>query len=452
MLHSNKNYKNGHCVGLKSPTSKGAADFFRFPQAINGILTCSYDQPTRYLIDQPKMSCPIEINTELSFCSSPIVNYKSYTSTDQIIMNRTTNTLTERKLEFWKCNAYAKPSEPTDQNVNPNLRCTSPSNMDCLFNPKSKLFDDKIADLCDSSIWNYGVNRVNDIPLDFDSHLFSQCSKVTSISEPVLIQGSMCQNTVIGVKNLLFWKEMTITKVITQIIVADISYPTSQDYQKFNQIFELKWIHDSIPVESITQYNQLIISPGYISNLNNGLQGISSNENFTDVSGYVNGNVIVSGYRRDNENSTDPVDISYNLRVSTFKSLNGKLCGMVSNLERLEIRFNQNLSSSCLIRVSRPDIQNNCRCLRNLMFNKINDYFVPANFVSKNGNPNMSAFDKIDWLNIFPATRQLNDTFNQTTPTICPDVPYKVSVEFLYARAGKANGTDFNELIGTYLK
>ena len=414
---------------------------------MSSISTCNHENPVRYLVNQPKLLCPIKVGPDT--CASSIFNFKSYNSAPQVLMNRTSDAVPVTSIEYWRCDSYKSPSEPTEQLPNPNLSCQSPSGSQCTFDSNSKVFDENPTGLCSSSTWTYSADRVNDIPLDFYSQLFSQCTRVTSVPEPVPQAGNICQNAVIAVKNLFFWKERVITRIITQIVIADILYPTSPS-QEFNQVFELKWIHDSFNVNSIGQYNDLVVSSEYLRKMKNGLKGKASNRNNTQVSGYIYGSTIVSGYKAD-KGSKDLVDITYKQRISAFNVLNGKLCGKYSNLERMEIKFNQNLSSSCFVRVTRPEVEKRCHCLRNLVFNKINDYFVPSNLISRNGNPNMTHFNKSEWVDVFPASRKFQ-SLNQTTQSVCPGVPYKVTVEFLYARVGMVGGNDFNELIGTYLR
>jgi hypothetical protein len=40
----------------------------------------------------------------------------------------------------------------------------------------------------------------------------------------------------------------------------------------------------------------------------------------------------------------------------------------------------------------------------------MNDYFLPSNYISKNGNPNITTFDPNDWISVYPVNRAF--TFN----------------------------------------
>jgi hypothetical protein len=177
------------------------------------------------------------------------------------------------------------------------------------------------------------------------------------------------------------------------------------------------------------------------------------------------GKPVISGYQ---SSSSSPIDITDGQRISNFKILNGKLCGTLSKLERSQLLFGQNTSSSCIIKVAKSDITysynsnnmltqpNTCLCLRRILFNKLNDYFAPSNYVSKNGNPNMANFTSTDWVNVYPTNRVLaNQSMNNMNISniyTCLDVPSKINIWFLYANVGKSNGSSFYEIVGTYVR
>ena len=252
-------------------------------------------------------------------------------------------------------------------------------------------------------------------------------------------------NSVIGVTNLLFWKGGNVSKVVTRISLADIVYDSTKQPQYFKQFFDLKWIYDSSSLintsslATVGSYNSLINSQSYLNGLTTGL------------SGYVTGDSLVSGYKLNTSDTATPVDISYDQRLSAYKILSGNLCGSVSNLERVQLRFNKNVSSGCNVRIASTDLTYNCVCLRRIIFQKLNDYYAPSNFVSKNGNANMSIFNSNDWLNVYPASRYFNET-STVNLTMCPNVPYKMKIDFFFAQSGKKNGQSFNEIIGVHIK
>ncbi len=170
--------------------------------------------------------------------------------------------------------------------------------------------------------------------------------------------------------------------------------------------------------------------------------------------GYVVGKPIISGYY---EQTSKRMDITNTQRISSFKSLNGKLCGTLSSLERSLIRFGQNSSSNCLVKVTRDDINKNCLCLRRIIFKKLNDYFAPSNFVSKNGNPNLlnGNFNETDWIKVFPEKRIINDTqdsSNETNFDQCSNVPSKILINIFHVFSGRANSESINEIIGVYVR
>lgn len=217
---------------------------------------------------------------------------------------------------------------------------------------------------------------------------------------------------------------------------------------KAQQMFEVKWNYypDSPPanpaldfttVVTMTEYENRLISPNYINSLRSGIKG------------YKFGQPIISGYSADKQS----IDITYKNRFNSYKQLNGKLCGTNSRLEREQLVFGQNITNNCIVQVHKSDLaQANCDIIKKVIFNKINDYFAPSNFVSKNGNPDMQKFDTNDWIDVFPNQRILNNTqdSNSNIFTVCK-VPYRINVWFFYLTNGKLQGEPFYEIAGTYL-
>jgi len=395
------------------------------------------------------------MDNKMKFCASPKLNYKNYVSSNLLIKNPRAAAKVTVSFEYWKCSPYTAASENIP-NLSHNKSCQAPETLtSCIFDPNSQIFDSQISGLCASSRWRYLASRINDIPLDFNSKLFSKCTKFdTTVNEPSVAVENICLDAVVSVKNLLFWAGGSVTRAVTQIILADITFNTSAvlETQKFHQLFEIKWLNEKTPVKSINEYNSFVESTEYVNNLKTSLRGIAQSN--TTVSGYIDGNIIISGVK--DENAEKIVDISYNQRISSYKILNGKLCGQYSNQERIQIRFNQNLSSTCFVRLTMEDLSSRCSCLKNLIFNKLNDYFAPSNYVSKNGAPDMNQFNASEWLNVYPLQRIFNETseknLNETElKGFCSSVPYKIIVNFMFARVGKASGIDFNEIIGVYI-
>ena len=216
-------------------------------------------------------------------------------------------------------------------------------------------------------------------------------------------------------------------------------------------MFEIDWNNisptDSLGLGSaatLSDYDKIISSQSYINSLRSGIKG------------YQQGKPIISGIK--NTAPSFSVDTSYVKRISAFRSLDTKLCGTFSRLERKLVNFNQNITSTCIVQVTQQDLgttSDNCECLRRILFTKLNDYFAPANVVSRNGNPNMSNFDEADWINVYPSTRNLliNDPSNQNgLNNMCFNVPYKLNVWFMFQTTGSSNGLPINEIIGSYIR
>lgn len=171
--------------------------------------------------------------------------------------------------------------------------------------------------------------------------------------------------------------------------------------------------------------------------------------------GYLKGRPIISGYKLATDTDVNTV---YHLRTSGQRLLNGVLCGTIGLSERELIRFGFNTSSSCVVQVAFDDLKSSLGCLnlKRIVFQKLNSYFAPANYVSKNGNPDSNGFNESDWINVYPSTRtylneeiagQLNFSLNT-----CLNVPYRINVWFFYQRVGKSNGEEVFEIVGSYVR
>jgi hypothetical protein len=155
--------------------------------------------------------------------------------------------------------------------------------------------------------------------------------------------------------------------------------------------------------------------------------------------------------------------VSYTSRVSAFKIVdNNKLCGQFSSLERKLLDFNKNITTSCIVQVTKEDLVPNdkCECLRRMIFNKLNDYFAPSNLVSRNGNPNKDTFNSSDWINIYPINRTLlqnallnaSNNLSLTINNVCLNVPYKLNAWFFFEKTGNSYGQPIYEIVGSYIR
>lgn len=211
-----------------------------------------------------------------------------------------------------------------------------------------------------------------------------------------------------------------------------------------SQIFETKWLYETDfvrnKINKTSDYEQYLLSSSYVNSLKSG------------VLGYIDGKPLISGYKSD-ITSNDIVNITYNQRISSYKALNSKLCGTNSILERKLVKFNENTSYSCNIQLTQSDLTtlDNCNKLRKIIFKKINDYFVPSNLVSKNGNPNMTVHNQSDWLKVYPDSRFLNVNDSSFDPNQCVNMPYKLNIYFFYLPVGESNNQIISEILGTYI-
>ena len=195
----------------------------------------------------------------------------------------------------------------------------------------------------------------------------------------------------------------------------------------------------------MSDYESYILSDSYINSLRSGVQG------------YQKGKPIISIVQLDETVTNAQIVTAYDQRISTYKTLNGRVCGTIQNLERSLVNYGVNTSTSCIMKVTRNDIANSCQCLRRLIFNKLNYYFVPSTHISTNGNPKTASFDSNDWVRIYPTTRTLqpispdpNDL--PSTLSTCQQVPYKATLSLFTSSNGKSNGIAQFQLVGAFLR
>jgi hypothetical protein len=262
----------------------------------------------------------------------------------------------------------------------------------------------------------------------------------------IFSKGNTCVNSVLGIRYLLIWNGGNLTQILVRILLNDLDLANNQ-IVKQNQLFETKWLHETTAVlysvNSITKYDEVIEKYDYIKTIKSGNKG------------YLYGRPLISGYLNTN-NENDLVDISYKNRISTFKMLNGNLCGSHSNLERSIIKFGHNTTSSCMIRLTKKDLSSDssCKCLKKIIFDKFNDYYLPSNFISKNGNPNITSYIESEWINIYPKDIRLLKYTNISSDTLntCRDVPYKMTLWIFYADVGKTQNEPIYEVVASEVK
>ena len=113
------------------------------------------------------------------------------------------------------------------------------------------------------------------------------------------------------------------------------------------------------------------------------------------------------------------------------------------------------MTSNCKISVNVNDFS--CTCMRKLVFDRLNAYFAPSDYISKNGN--VTSYENLgtEWLTV---TRQnvnsiIYGNYTTTSPFSnknCTQMPSGINVWFLYAQVGKERGQTINEILATYIK
>lgn len=147
------------------------------------------------------------------------------------------------------------------------------------------------------------------------------------------------------------------------------------------------------------------------------------------------------------------MDTRYDYRFSSFLVNTDGLCG--KNTLRRPVKFGVNTTSSCQVSVNINDFH--CDCLRKLVFDRINAYFAPSDYISKNGNVLSYTHIGLEWLTV---TRKNVDkivygSYNYTnilSDKNCTNIPSGITVWFIYSEVGKARGQPSNEILATYVK
>jgi hypothetical protein len=140
------------------------------------------------------------------------------------------------------------------------------------------------------------------------------------------------------------------------------------------------------------------------------------------------------------------VDTSYTNRISGFLANSDNLCGQYSF--RRPINFGQNTSSACSIKVDSKSF--NCSCLKSILFNRLNSYYAPSQYVSRVGHISDFNPTNSNWLRVLRdnQTEPLAPCDNSTgvlvcsndTSSECHNIPTGISVWFMYAEIGKSDG------------
>ena len=143
----------------------------------------------------------------------------------------------------------------------------------------------------------------------------------------------------------------------------------------------------------------------------------------------------------DNSVNTSFIDTSNKFSISSFITNIDNYCS--ERMLRKKIKFGLNTNSFCQIRVNRNKFKN-CSCLRHLMYNQLNSYFIPSDYVSKTGNLSQNDYNNItnNWIKIYKQDLSkflLNssmETIDSTVTNTCINVPSGVHIWFLFANVG----------------
>lgn len=432
-----KSYEYGSCLLQAEAVDMEPNDFFRFPQAVNSFQSCLYSSPLRFLINTNRTFCPLTLNDPAE-CSdqNPKINLKFFIN-KFIVVNSNQDKQELNEIEFYQCSSPIFASQLPENNPSSVGSCNPPG-----FNSKTKIFDTEFK--CEVQWTGPSTSNLNEISEDYYLKVNNNCQLIQNPDLVVELDADRCKNVLAGIKHLIFWQGNSIKKILTRVLLTDIDI----DDKNFKQFFETKWIHlpsssqDNFnlnTIATVSEYDDLITSLDYLKTMRSGHRG------------YVNGKPIISGFF-----SNSNIDISLAKRFSTFRSLNGKLCGQFNQQERILVSFGKNISSTCVVQVAKEDLidEDKCKSIRKIMFQKLNDYFVASNRVSKNGRPNLELYNETEWLEVFRSkfNESINDGKDSDGINRCRNVPYKVNLYLFYGDVGRLNGEVINEILGAYVK
>lgn len=431
-----QSYQHGSCLlQTQLITDTEANDFFRFPQAVNSFESCIYDSPLKFLIDSNRTFCPLTIDNLSCSNRNEKINSNFYIN-KFIIANSNKEKIELNNIEYYYCSSIFASQIPESS---PNVDGTCMPN----FDQKTKIFDTQYS--CENQWTESKTSNLDKITTDFYQIPTNNnnCFKIQNPNLNIQLVNNMCMNVLFGIKHLLFWQGNSIKKILTRVLLTDVKI----DDKNFKQLFETKWVYlpanqDNFNlngINTVSDYDKLISGVDYLKSLRSGHRG------------YVNGKPIISGFLKGSQ-----IDVSLEKRFSAFRSLNGKLCGQYNQQERQLVSFGKNTSSSCLVQVAKQDLIDETKCdsIKKIMYQKLNDYFVSSNRISKNGNPNLTVYTQSDWLEVFRS--QFNESINNGKNTDginrCRNVPYKISLLVFYGDVGRLNGEKINEIFGAYAK
>lgn len=414
-------YKNGSCILTNSN------NVLIFPRPILSR-RCSYSSPVKYLFNLDTHFCDIDLDSA-SCTTNTQLNPSSYNNPG--ILDKFGGSIVSPQLEMYSCGVTNKFSD--NSKLNADLINQTPVNAadNCQLSNKTFIFDRLSTNACSTQPPNSQTYPV--VRDSYSSEDFTTCTRITTSSSPSL-SGQTCTGVVTRVKYVLFWKNSTITKVLIRLVTNDLPINS-----KISQKFELVWHPDddtaTQSAQTVTQYENILAS--------------QSQRELSGPNGYLFNKPIISGRLINNV-----VDTSLDNSMGSYLTNSDNLCG-INSLKR-KILFGLNLTSSCQIRVDINDF-NKCSNLRKLIFNRLNAYYVPSDYVAKSGNITYTQLDS-QWLKVYQQENiinnwiyaSLNEDTNKTNQ-ICTQIPSGLTVWFLYAKVGLINNEPINEILSTYV-
>jgi hypothetical protein len=435
--------------------------FITFPRTMSAFDSCLYDVPLRYLGDNDQRTfCPVEINQNVNvLCrENTILDYKYFDLNNKIVWdNANSKKEIETNTEYWKCPDYfASSSTPQNDQTQCQQTQNNSNSLQCTFTAESRIFDTSLwySSICENTQWVFNEANIPVVTKDKYATIDpTKCQKINQIQSFVpTLNGQQCLNSVAAVKQVIVWTADSLKRIIIRIVLTDVDV----NQQHFSQMFELNWLNEPEELETTSTVpppvnNNLAINE--IKTMEQYDSFMTSNSiKMNRYSGYQIGNPVI-GIFATNETANNQETSQDEITALKLKG-ESKLCGLFSDIERRNVGFGSNLTSSCIIRLTFLDLINNCDCLRRVLFNKLNDYFVPFNKLSKDGNPN-ETYSTNDWIDVYPLTRQIEDTDLNGELNLfgnqCINVPSKVTLWIFYKMSGKQRGETLSNIVGSQL-
>ena len=170
-------------------------------------------------------------------------NLNVFQKTPQVLQTPNLNNLAQTYTEYYKCD-YTAFIDNTNANIALQASATSASDSCSSCRSSSLIFDKMASTACsqiNETIFPQDILETPTVSSDYAFSDLSKCQKLAISTPPSTAAydstNSKCTNIVTQVKYVIFWKDQTIQRILTRVIISDVPF----SYSKVKQSFELKW-------------------------------------------------------------------------------------------------------------------------------------------------------------------------------------------------------------------